>query len=251
MAGHNKWSKVKRAKGALDVKRGKIFSKLAREIIMAAKAGGADPSCNSRLRTAIQAAKDQNMPNDNIDRAIKRGTGELEGGSIEEILYEGFAPGGVGLLIELATDNRNRSAADLRTIFTRNDGNLGSAGSVSHLFKRCGQITVPKSAADEDRMLEIALEAGADELSTDDEHHFVLTPPERLDAVSESIRSAGLTIENQRFAYIPQTVIPVDEEATAAQVLRLIEVLDDYDDTQHVFANFDIPDEILARLSEQ
>jgi len=248
MAGHNKWSKVKRLKGALDAKRGKLFSKLAKEIVIAAKIGGGDVNGNARLRTAVQTARDQNMPNDNIERAIKKGSGELASEAIEEILYEGYAPGGVALLIEVATDNRNRSAADMRTIFTKNNGSLGSSGSVAYQFKRCGQILVPVEAIGEDRMLEIALEAGAEDISSDDEFHTIQTVPEQLYQVGEAIRETGLPIQNQQFVYLPENTVAVNDEATAAQVLRLYETLDDYDDTQHVFANFDIPDDILDRI---
>jgi len=248
MAGHNKWSKVKRLKGALDAKRGKLFSKLAKEIVIAAKIGGGDVNGNARLRTAVQTARDQNMPNDNIERAIKKGSGELASEAIEEILYEGYAPGGVALLIEVATDNRNRSAADMRTIFTKNNGSLGSSGSVAYQFKRCGQILVPVEAIGEDRMLEIALEAGAEDISSDDEFHTIQTVPEQLYQVGEAIRETGLPIQNQQFVYLPENTVAVNDEATAAQVLRLYETLDDYEDTQHVFANFDIPDDILDRI---
>lgn len=248
MAGHNKWSKVKRLKGALDAKRGKLFSKLAKEIVIAAKIGGGDVNGNARLRTAVQTARDQNMPNDNIERAIKKGSGELASEAIEEILYEGYAPGGVALLIEVATDNRNRSAADMRTIFTKNNGSLGSSGSVAYQFKRCGQILVPVEAIGEDRMLEIALEAGAEDISSDDEFHTIQTVPEQLYQVGEAIRETGLPIQSQQFVYLPENTVAVNDEATAAQVLRLYETLDDYDDTQHVFANFDIPDDILDRI---
>jgi len=248
MAGHNKWSKVKRLKGALDAKRGKLFSKLAKEIVIAAKIGGGDVNGNARLRTAVQTARDQNMPSDNIERAIKKGSGELAPEAIEEILYEGYAPGGVALLIEVATDNRNRSAADMRTIFTKNNGSLGSSGSVAYQFKRCGQILVPVEAIGEDRMLEIALEAGAEDISSDDEFHTIQTVPEQLYQVGEAIRETGLPIQNQQFVYLPENTVAVNDEATAAQVLRLYETLDDYDDTQHVFANFDIPDDILDRI---
>ncbi len=248
MAGHNKWSKVKRAKGVLDAKRGKIFSKIAKEIMVAAKLGGGDIGLNPRLRSAVQAGRDQNMPNDNIDRAIKKGTGELGSDAIEEIVYEGYAPGGVAMLIEVATDNRNRTAADMRTMFTKHHGSLASSGSVAYQFTRRGQLLILSSVADEDKMLEIALEAGADEISSDEDHHTILTLPERLYAVGEFIRQAEIPIQEQRFVYLPENHVAVSDEQTAAQVLRLYETLDDYDDTQNVFSNFDIPESILDRI---
>jgi len=248
MAGHNKWSKVKRLKGALDAKRGKLFSKLAKEITVAAKLGGGDVSTNARLRTAVQIARDQNMPNDNIDRAIKKGSGELGSEAIEEILYEGYAPGGVALLIEVATDNRNRTAADMRTIFTKNHGSLGSSGSVAFQFTRRGQIVVSADAVDEENLLDIALEAGAEELENDEESFSILTQPDALYAVGEAIQAAGVPVQSQRLAYFPQNTVTVPDSDTATQVLRLYELLDEYDDTQNVFANFDIPDEILESM---
>src|ERR1700704_987309 len=186
MAGHSKWSKVKRFKGAIDAKRGKIFSKLSKEISIAAKTGGGDPNGNPRLRSAIQAARAQSMPNDNIDRAIKRGTGEgVEAANFEEIVYEGYAPGGVAVIVEAATDNRNRTAPELRSIFTKNNGNLASSGSVSYMFHKKGQITVPRESIDEDRLLEIALEAGAEELTNDGEQYVITTAHDQLYAVAD------------------------------------------------------------------
>src|ERR1700676_1942150 len=181
MAGHSKWSKVKRFKGAIDVKRGKIFSKLSKEISIAAKTGGGDPNGNPRLRSAIQAARAQSMPNDNVERAIKRGTGEgNEAAHFDEIVYEGYAPGGVAVIVEVATDNKNRTAAEIRRIFSKNDGNLATSGSVSYMFHRKGQITVPRAALDEDRLLEIILEAGAEEMTADEEHYIITTSVDHL-----------------------------------------------------------------------
>lgn len=250
MAGHNKWSKVKRLKGALDAKRGKIFSKLSKEITVAAKLGGGNPAMNPRLRAAIQSARTQSMPNDNIDRAIKKGTGELGAQAVEEIVYEGYAPGGVALIVETATDNKNRTAADMRLIFTKNHGNLGVPGSVSFMFHRKGQITVPRASADEDRLLEIILDAGAEELSADDEHHVITTPPDQLYAVAESLKRASIEPDAQKLTYIPQNSVAVSDEQTAAQVLHLCDALDDCDDVLNVHANFDIPEEILAKVQE-
>lgn len=248
MAGHNKWSKVKRLKGALDAKRGKLFSRLSKEIAVAARLGGGNVAFNPRLRAAVSSARAQSMPNDNIERAIKKGTGDTETGAIEEIVYEGYGPGGVAILVETATDNRNRTAADMRSIFTKHHGNLGTSGSVGFLFRKVGQITVPAASAGEDRILEIVLEAGADELASDDEHHTILTPPDQLYAVVEALKAAGLEADSQKLTYVPQTTAAVADAHLASQVLRLCEALDDNDDVLNVHANFDIPEEILAVL---
>ena len=250
MAGHSKWSKVKRIKGAIDVKRGKLFSKLSKEITVAARMNGGDPSGNPRLRAAVLAARAQSMPNENIDRAIKRATGDLDGaGHYEEIVYEGYAPGGVALIVEAATDNKNRTAADLRLIFTKNHGNLASAGSVSYMFKRKGQISVPQSAAGEDQLLDIILEPGADELIADGEHFIITTAHDHLYSVAEALKNAGIPADSQRLTYLPDTTVPVYDESVAAQILSLCDALEDNDDVQNVHANFDLPEELLAKLS--
>ena len=249
MSGHSKWSKVKRFKGAIDAKRGKIFSKLSKEITIAAKAGGGDPTGNPRLRSAIQAARTQSMPNDNIERAIKRGTGEdRDGGQFYEIVYEGYAPGGVAIIVETATDNKNRTGAEIRRIFTQNNGNLASSGSVSYMFHRKGQITVPRSGIDEDRLLEIALEAGAEELTTEEDQYVITTSHDQLYAVAEALKKAGVTTDGQKFTFIPDTTVAVSDETVAQQVLRLCDALEEDDDVQNVYSNLDIPDELLARL---
>jgi YebC/PmpR family DNA-binding regulatory protein len=249
MAGHSKWSKVKRIKGPLDVKRGAMFSKLVKEITIAARLGGGDPNGNPRLRTAVETAKAQNMPKDNIERAIKKGSGELDGVHLEETVYEGYAPGGVALILEAATDNKNRTAADLRLIFTKNQGSLATSGSVSYMFHKKGQITIPRSQAEEDRVLELALDAGAEDLATEDGHFVVTTPPDRFYAVSEALKRGGLAPDGQKLTFLPDTTVAVTDEATAGQVLRLYEALDDYDDTQTVYSNFDISEELLAKLT--
>lgn len=250
MAGHNKWSKVKRLKGALDQKRGKLFSKLAKEITLAAKMGGGDPGVNARLRSAILSARGQSMPGDNIERAIQRGTGEGPGtASYEEVVYEGYAPGGVAILVEVATDNKNRTAADLRLIFSKNHGNLASSGSVAYLFKRKGQITIPCASADENKVLEVALESGAEDVSSDPEHHVVTTAHDRLYAVAEALRSAGVITDSQKLIYMPESTLPLVDAQTAAQVIRLCEALEESDDVQNVHANFDVAEEMLAKLS--
>jgi YebC/PmpR family DNA-binding regulatory protein len=250
MAGHSKWSKVKRIKGAIDVKRGKLFSKLSKEITVAARMGGGDPSGNPRLRAAVLGARALSMPNENIDRAIKRGTGELDGANhYEEIVYEGYAPGGVALIVEVATDNKNRTAADLRLIFTKHHGNLASTGSVSYMFKRKGQISVPLGAVGEDGLLDTILEAGADELNTEGEHYVVTTAPDHLYSVAEALRNAHIPIDTLKLTYLPDAMAPVHDEAVAAQVLRLCDALEENDDVQNVHANFDLPEELLAKLS--
>jgi YebC/PmpR family DNA-binding regulatory protein len=249
MAGHSKWSKVKRFKGAIDAKRGKIFSKLSKEITLAAKAGGADPSANPRLRSAIQAARSQSMPNDNVERAIKRGIGEgKDAAQFEEIVYEGYGPGGVAIIVEAATDNKNRTGAEVRSIFTKNNGNLAASGSVSYMFHRKGQINVPRSSIDEDRMLELALEAGAEELTNDDDQYLIVTSHDLLYAVAEALKNAGVTTDGQKFTFIPDSTVPVADEDVARQVLRLCDALEDDDDVQNVYSNLEIPDELLARV---
>ena len=250
MAGHSKWSKVKRLKGALDVKRGALFSKLAKEITIAAKTGGGDPAANARLRSAILSARAQSMPNDNIERAIKRGTGEgAESQHFDEIVYEGYAPGGVAVIVDAATDNKNRTAAELRRIFSKNNGNLGTSGSVSYMFRKKGRITVPRGTIAEERMLELALEAGAEELTTEEKEEYVLiTSHDQLYAAAEALKHAGVNTSGQKFTFIPDTTVPVVDEATALQVLRLCESLEDDADVQNVYSNLDISDELLAKL---
>src|SRR4051795_12487691 len=246
MAGHSKWSKVKRFKGAIDAKRGKIFSKLSKEISIAAKTGGGDPSGNPRLRSAIQAARSQSMPNDVIERAIKRGTGEgAEATHFDEIVYEGYAPGGVAIIVEAATDNRNRTAAEVRSIFTKNNGNLASSGSVSYMFHKKGQITVPRKAIEEDRLLEVALEAGAEELTNDAEQYVITTAHDQLYAVADALKQAGVPTDEQKFTFIPDTTVSIADESVAKQVLQLCDALEDDDDVQNVYSNIEIPDELL------
>jgi len=249
MAGHSKWSKVKRFKGAIDVKRGMIFSKLSKEISIAAKTGGGDPTGNPRLRSAIQAARNQSMPNDNIDRAIKRGTGEGNDAThFDEIVYEGYGPGGVAIIVEAATDNKNRTAAEIRNIFTKNSGNLATSGSVSYMFHKKGQISVPKASIQEDRIFELALNAGAEELTSDEDEYLITTSHDQLYAVAEALKQAGVTTDGQKFTFIPDTTVPVADETVARQVLRLCDALEDDDDVQNVYSNLDIPDELLAKL---
>jgi len=249
MAGHSKWSKVKRFKGALDAKRGKIFSRYSKEIMVAARTGGGDLNLNPRLRTAVVAARAQNMPNDTIERAIKKGTGEIAGGVLEELIYEGYGPGGAAIIVEAATDNKNRTAADIRSIFSKNNGHLAASGSVSYMFRRKGLITIARDAVEEERLMEIALEAGAEDLATDEDLYVVTTPQDRLYQVSEAIRNVGIHAESQKLTFLPGTMVTIDEEALASQVLRLCDALEENDDVQNVYSNFDISDELLTKLS--
>jgi len=249
MAGHSKWSKVKRFKGAIDAKRGKIFSRFAKEIMVAARTGGGDANSNPRLRSAVLAARAQNMPGDTIDRAVKKGTGEIAGGLVEEITYEGYGPGGVAMIVETATDNRNRTAADIRSIFSKNHGHLAASGAVSYLFKRKGQMTVLKSSASEDRLLELVLDAGAEDLATDEDLYVITTPHDRLYLVAEAIKQAGIPSESQKLTFIPETTVTITDQELAAQVLRLCDTLEDNDDVQNVSSNFDISDDLLTKLS--
>ncbi|MEO6053053.1 MAG: YebC/PmpR family DNA-binding transcriptional regulator [Chthoniobacterales bacterium] len=248
MSGHSKWSKIKRSKGALDVRRGKLFSKLAKEISVAVRLGGEDPGFNPRLRGAIHAARSQNMPNDNIDRAIKRGSSEEGSAALEEIVYEGYGPQGVAMIVETATDNKNRTAADIRLLFTKNNGNLAASGSVSYMFHRKGRVAVPAQAVLEDRLLEIILDAGGEELTTEDDHFIILTPPDKLYAIVEAIRSADIPVEAQTLIFLPQTSVTLSDPGVATQVLRLHDALEDCDDVLNVYSNFDIPEEILSRV---
>jgi YebC/PmpR family DNA-binding regulatory protein len=249
MAGHSKWSKVKRFKGALDAKRGKIFSRYSKEIMVAARSGGGDLNLNPRLRTAVVAARAQNMPNDTIERAIKKGTGEIAGGVLEELIYEGYGPGGAAIIVEAATDNKNRTAADIRSIFSKNNGHLAASGSVSYMFRRKGLITIARDAVDEERLMEIALETGAEDLATDEDLYVVTTPQDRLYQVGEAIRNVGIHAESHKLTFLPGTMVTIGEEALASQVLRLCDALEENDDVQNVYSNFDISDELLTKLS--
>lgn len=240
MSGHSKWHTIKHKKGALDAKRGKIFTKLIKEITVAARTGGSgDVDANARLRKAVNDAKAQNMPIDTITRAIKRGTGELEGVNYEEITYEGYGVGGVAVMVETMTDNRNRTVAELRHLFSKNGGNLGESGSVAWMFDKKGYIVVDKDAKAEDELFEIALEAGADDMQTEGDVFEIYTAPENFEAVHEAIKTAGVEPQAAEISMIPQNYIHL-EGADAKQMLKLYETLDDHDDVQKVYANFDI-----------
>jgi YebC/PmpR family DNA-binding regulatory protein len=244
MSGHSKWHTIKHKKGALDAKRGKLFTKLIKEITVAARLGGGDAEGNPRLRKVVGEAKGANMPNDTIERAIKRGTGELEGVTYEEITYEGYGPGGVAVMVEAMTDNRNRTVAELRHLFAKNGGNLGEAGSVGWMFDKKGYIVVDKTVKSEDELFEIVSEAGADDLQDDEDSFEVLTTPENFDAVLDAVKKAGIEPEAAEISMIPQNYIHL-EGADAKQMLKLYDAIDDHDDVQKVFANFDIDDSEL------
>jgi YebC/PmpR family DNA-binding regulatory protein len=247
MSGHSKWATIKHKKGALDAKRGKIFTRLIKEIAIAAKSGG-DPDMNPRLRTAIAAAKAENMPQDNIKRAIQRGTGELPGATYEEFTLEGYGPGGVAILAEINTDNRNRTVSEIRHAFGKNNGNMAEAGAVSWLFHKKGDIVIPKGAAKEDDLMSIVLDAGADDLQDDGDNWEVLTSPSAYEAVLEAVKKAGIEPVSSSVSMIPQNYIKL-EGAAATQMIRLIEALEDNDDVQNVHANFDIDQKLLEEVA--
>jgi YebC/PmpR family DNA-binding regulatory protein len=249
VSGHSKWSTIKRKKGAADAKRGKIFTRLIKEITVAARMGGGDPDGNPRLRSAIASAKADNMPKDNIERAIKKGTGELEGAIYEEISYEGYAPGGVAVMVECMTDNKNRTVADIRHYFSKSGGNLGETGCVSWMFDKKGSLLIEKSVIDEEALLEKALEAGAEDVIEEDNVFQVTTTPDDFGNVREALAADGLEFIEAAVALIPQNTVDITDEKTARQVLRLLESLEDHDDVQSVSANFDIPEELMEAVS--
>jgi YebC/PmpR family DNA-binding regulatory protein len=249
MSGHSKWSTIKRKKGAIDAKRGKIFTRLIKEITVAARTGGGDPDGNPRLRSAILAAKTENMPKDNIARAIKKGTGEIAGEVYEEILYEGYGPGGVAVLVECMTDNRNRTVADIRHYFSKSNGNLGESGCVAWMFDKKGLIQVDKASTSEEALLEVALEAGAEDVVEEENEFQIITTPESFDEVREALEKAGVEMLEASVSMIPQNTVEVTEEKPARALLKLLESLEDHDDVQNVHANFDIDDDLMEKLS--
>lgn len=248
MSGHSKWSTIRHKKGAADAKRGKIFTKLIKEVMVAARMGGGNADANPRLRAAILAARAENMPKENIERAIKKGTGELEGVNYEEVTYEGYGPGGVAVLVDIMTDNRNRAASDIRHIFSRNGGNLGEAGCVAWMFSKKGSIIFQKSAVPEEELLELALDAGAEDVKDQEDEFEVITSPEDFATVKAVFDEKGLKYELAEITMSAQTTVNIDDPKTAQQLLRLMDALDDSDDVQHAYANFDIPDEIVETL---
>ncbi len=249
MSGHSKWSTIKRKKGANDAKRGKIFTKLIKEITIAARMGGGDPEGNPRLRSAITAAKAQNMPKDNIERAIKKGTGDMEGVAYEEILYEGYGPGGVAVLVETMTDNKNRTVADVRHFFAKSGGNLGESGCVGWMFDKKGTILVDREGVDEDELMDLAIEAGAEDVIEEETSFQILTGPEDFSEVVDALEKSGITIVEASISMVPKNTVEVTEEKKARSLLKLLENLEDHDDVQKVHANFDIPDELMEQLS--
>ena len=250
MSGHSKWSTIKRKKGAADAKRGQIFTRLMKEITIAARMGGGDIEGNPRLRTAVAAAKAENMPKDNIERAIKKGTGDLEGVNYEEVTYEGYGPGGVAFLIECLTDNKNRTAADVRHVLTKRGGTLAKAGAVAYLFEAKCVFTFDKSDVDEDKLMEVALEAGAEDVRDEDDVWEVHCAPTDFTSVTEAFEAEGLTPASSEFTKIASTTVEVTAQDEASRLLKLMESLDETDDVQQVFANFDIDDSILASLED-
>jgi YebC/PmpR family DNA-binding regulatory protein len=247
MSGHSKWATIKHKKGALDAKRGKIFTRLIKEITIAAKSGG-DPEKNPRLRTAVQAAKAENMPADNIKRAIQRGTGELPGVSYEEVTFEGYGPGGVAILVAVSTDNRNRTVSEIRHIFSKNGGNLGEAGSVAWMFHKKGDIIIPKSAAKEDDLMNIVLDAGGEDLKDDGDNWEIVTDPSAYEAVLDAVKKAGIKPEVAEVGMVPQNYTKL-EGHQAGTMIRLLEALEEHDDIEHVYSNFDIDQKQLEEVA--
>jgi len=247
MSGHSKWSTIKHKKGAADKKRAKIFTKLIKEITVAARMGGGDPMANPRLRHAIDSAKAQNMPKDNVDRAIKKGTGDMEGVNYEEIMYEGYGPGGVAVMVECLTDNKNRTIADVRYIFNKAGGNVGTDGCVAWMFDKKGVISISKENTDEDTLMEVALEAGAEDIKDEGDSFDVLTAPEEFDVVKDAIDGAQITYEVAEISMVPQNTTAVSGKE-AEQMIRFMEALDDCDDIQNFYTNADIPDEAFEAM---
>lgn len=247
MSGHSKWHSIRHKKAAVDAKRGKLFAKIIKEIAVAARMGGGDLESNARLRTAVASAKAINMPSDNIKRAIQRGTGELEGVQYEEVVYEGYGPGGVAVLVDVMTDNKKRTVAEVRYLFSRNGGNLSEPGSVAWMFSKKGFIMVDAHAVEEERLMEVALEAGADDISLEEDSFEVTCPMELFEDVKEALERAGVHTTHAEMTYVPQSNVRL-EGSQAQQMLRLMEALEDHDDVQKVSANFDIPAEVMEEV---
>ncbi len=248
MSGHNKWSKVKHTKGPLDAKRGKIFSKLSKEISIAAQMGGGNPDMNARLRSALAAAKSASMPKDTIERAIKKGTGELEGAAIEEAMYEGYGPGGVAILVEVTTDNKNRTVSDLRNIFKSGGGNMGESGSVAWMFTHFGQLLFDKEKHPEEKVMEVALEAGAQDVSSSEDSVEVLTEVADIYKVRDVFDRLGMHPTSTGFSYVAKTTVPVDKKETAEKLMKLLEEIEDHDDIQRVHSNLEMEEALLSQL---
>ncbi len=246
MAGHSKWAGIKHKKAVVDAQRGKVFSKVIRELTAAARLGGGDPDANPRLRLAVQKAREANLPKDTLDKAIKRGTGDLPGVAYEEMVIEGYGPGGVAVLVELLTDNKNRTSAEVRSLFTNLQGNLAGAGSVSWLFHKKGLVTLSTRGLDQDRLLEFVLEAGADDVAVEGEQAIVTTSPQALEPVKQALHKGSFTWESAELTMVPSSTVRVTSPAQAKSLLALLDALEEHEDAQHVYANFDIPDAILA-----
>lgn len=249
MSGHSHWATIKRKKSATDAKRGVAFSKAAKALMIAARQGGGDPDANLALRYAMTKAREVNMPRDNIERAIKKGTGELAGVTYEEFPYEGYGPGGAAVLVEVMTDNKNRTTAEIRHIFSRGGGNMGEAGCVAWMFHKKGYLEVSKAAVQEDRLMEVALDAGAEDIEASEKEYEVTTDPQNLDVVKKALEKAGIKYQAAELTMYPQSTITLDEKH-ADQMLRLMEQLEDNDDVQHVYSNFDIPDSVIEKLGK-
>ena len=248
MSGHSKWATIKHKKAATDAKRGQIFTRLIKEITVAARHGGGDPDANPRLRTAVLAARAENMPADNIKRAIQRGTGELPGVTIEETSYEGYGPHGVAMMVEVATDNRNRTVSEIRHIFSRYGGNLGEAGCVAWMFQKRGSISIPKRSATEEQLLNVVLDAGAEDLRDDGEQWEVVSSPEAFEAVAEALKKAGIEVANSEVALLPQTYVKL-EGKNAEQMVKFLDALEEHEDVQHIYSNFDFDARELEQVS--
>ncbi|UCD55263.1 MAG: YebC/PmpR family DNA-binding transcriptional regulator [Candidatus Omnitrophota bacterium] len=247
MSGHSKWASIKHKKGAADAKRGRLFTKLIREITVAARHGGGKPDANPRLRLAIQRAKDANMPQDNIDRAIKKGTGELEGVNYEEVTYEGYGPGGIAIMVEVLTDNKNRATSEIRNIFSKKGGNMAGSGSVNWIFQKKGYIVINKTELEEDKLMSVVLESGAEDLKTDESTYGVTTEPADFDSVKKALETHNVKIEAAEITNVPKNTIRITGD-NAKKVLSLVNELEEQEDVQNVYANFDIPDEILKEM---
>jgi YebC/PmpR family DNA-binding regulatory protein len=249
MSGHSKWATTKHKKAATDAKRGKIFTKITKEITVAAKLGGGDPDGNPRLRTAVAKAKSVSMPAENIKRAIQKGTGELPGVSYEEVIYEGYGPNGVAVIIEVLTDNRNRTVSEIRNIFSKAGGNMGENGCVSWMFHKKGYIVVARAKADEEKLMSLALDAGAEDMQTEDDNFVITTAQSDFEKVKKALEDAGFPLEVAEVTMVPQTYVKIDGEKVAGQMMRLMEAIEDNDDVQNVYANFDIPEEVMNAVS--
>lgn len=250
MSGHSKWANIKHKKAAADARKGRVFSKIIREITVAARIGGEDMNSNTRLRAAVLKARENNMPNDNIERAIKKGTGALEGESFEEVTYEGYGPGGVAIMVDCLTDNRKRTTPEIRNIFSKNGGNLGESGCVAYNFDRKGMILIEGDQSTEEEIMELLIDYDIEDIRQEEETIEVITLPEGYMDVHEVLRERGVTLSLSEITFIPKSTIPIDEKK-AIQCLKLIEQLEDHDDVQNVYSNYDIPDEVMVRMSEE